>query len=192
MRAICSRKTLLEIKCRTIHLFRKAQCFLFLLKKKKPYHYVVGFSDEILQLNGGWVKHIVDYLFLYSGAPRTVRIRHPVPSCTIWQQLIGKPFTDGLLSKVHCFLVRLMLWLVYVCMPAASAGLAWGNARAYRMHFSLPPTVQYMSSSNRCRHRPSLETDLVFVLLIRACAWNQIAALSTFRKCKRTGWETRG
>lgn len=39
-------------------------------------------------------------------------------------------FTDGLLSRVYSCMVRLMLWLVYVYMPAAGTGLARGNDSA--------------------------------------------------------------
>lgn len=51
--------------------------------------------------------------------------------------------------------------IVYVCMPAASAGLALSNAKTYRIHFSLPPMVQYLLSSNIT----SLDSDLVFGFL---------------------------
>lgn len=124
------------------------------LVQGKPWLYLKGFTAEILQPNSGLLEHIVYYFLLYSGVPRTSEF------CSILCHMTAanwEAFTDGLLSKVHSCMVRLMLWLVYVYMPAVSTGLALGNDRAYRTHCSLPPMVHcYKSASNRSKNSPML------------------------------------
>lgn len=118
--------------------------------KEKPRLYLKGFTDETLQPNSGLVKHIVYYFLLYSGVTRPVCVSE---CCSILCHMTAanwEAFTDGLLSKVHSCFARLMLWLVYVSMPAISTGLALSNDRAHRTHCSLPPMVHcYTRSTNR-------------------------------------------